>query len=122
MKLFGKIVIGEKLKVIILTVLATLTVETFVSTVLVGFGVVEVYLGDNKFVIAQNVSRTDINVTQETTTTTTEETTTTTEETTTETEESTTSSKRKTTTKKPAATTTKNNVGDNDGGWVDGWY
>ena len=107
-----------KVKIILLTIAATLTVEAVVTSVLCGFGVIHVGLGKEKPVSIVVISPTDqtITTTEESTTASTTETTV---------EEETTTSKKKTTTKKATAattTTTKNQTGDNDGEWLADWY
>lgn len=110
-----------KIKVILLTIAATLAVENLAVTVLCGFNVIHVGLGKEKPVTVVVVSPTDQ------TTQTTEETTTT--STTEPTEEETTTTKKKKTTKKAETTATAATaapteppVGDNDGEWVPDWF
>ena len=102
-----------KIKVILLTIAATLAVESLAVTVLCGFNVIHVGLGKEKPVTVVVVSP------EETTTTSTTE----------PTEEETTTTKKKKTTKKAETTATAATaapteppVGDNDGEWVPDWF
>ena len=97
-----------KIKVILLTIAATLAVESLAVTVLCGFNVIHVGLGKEKPVTVVVVSPTA-------------QTTQTTEETTT-TKKKKTTKKAETTATSATAAPTEPPVGDNDGEWVPDWF